>query len=87
MTKKNYQQAGGELGQAQAKFELLMKFNLALQLELTTSPGGCWVGAGFYEINAKPSSIQAFNFSLNSTLCTMFNGQDQFLIFVKGHDH
>ena len=36
-------QAGADLGQAQAKFELLMKFKLTLQLEFTTSPGGWWV--------------------------------------------
>ena len=38
-------QAGAELGQAQAQFELLMKFKLTLQLEFTTSPVG-WVVAG-----------------------------------------
>ena len=40
-------QAGAELGQAQARFELLMKFKLTLYLEFTISPdGGWWVGAG-----------------------------------------
>ena len=31
-----------------------MTVKLTIQLEFTTSPGG-WVGAGFYEINAKPA--------------------------------
>ena len=57
ITKMCEKQAGAELGQAQAQFELLMKFKLTLQLEFATGPGGWWVvGAGFYEINAKPSS-------------------------------
>ena len=34
---------GAELGQPQAKFELLMKSKLTLKLEFTTSPGGWWV--------------------------------------------
>ena len=40
--KEARKQAGAELGQAQAQFELLMKFKLTLQLEFTTSPGGWW---------------------------------------------
>ena len=42
-----------------------MMLKLMLELEFTTSPGGWvvvggggWVGAGFYEINAKPASTK-----------------------------
>ena len=55
------EQAGAELGQAQVQFKLSMKFNLMLQLEFSTSPGGWWVGGGWwsdiYEIRANLNSV------------------------------
>ena len=50
----NVKQAWAELGQAQVR--VVDEVYINVLVEFTTSPGGGWVGAGFYEINANLNS-------------------------------